>query len=493
MKRLFSIAAALAAWCAFAAVVPQKSQDDYLFSLPNATNSLTRTNLFGVVIGEPPAYSVLRREDIAWLREAACERAALAAGTWWTTNSRGRVEKPVFGHFPLAQSNRFTRYTAAREWRGGHLETNIVVGWHWVTNAFGVLYPNLGQQAGKDVPNPGAHGVDVFGGLEFGSGETRYLASSNGLLQGSQYIKDRRPPYHTNVVTTVVTNWGGIGWDGDGAIVFHSTDRVEVVTMRMTNGVESVHTNRWSESLPWTVERVSTNVTTWSYHDLLFEGLEARWDDAPPPSAMKPFPVYSYMTNSYAFLRRKRWLVDMTSNTNLLDREVFIYGGYDDNRYLATNLTEKSSAVGVESVAVLYHGGGFRTFEKSGNGRLVFPTRFAWDVVHTGAVCRIKEATLYALVGVDASWQAGSSLTNVWGSYLQKVGTATKVGSPQGGMVCYEATLDGPALANAGAAAIGAPVRGTWEEWGDDTANYYVSFFIVYEMQPWASLPGWNE
>lgn len=496
MRWLSSIAAALSAWCVFAAVVPQKSQENYYFSLPNATNSLTCTNLFGVVIGDPPAYPVLRREDIAWLREAACERAALASGAWWTTNSKGRVEKPVFGHFPLAQSNTFTRYTSAREWRNGHIETNIVVGWHWVTNAFGVRYPNSGQQVGKDVPNPGAAGVDVFGGLSFGSDETRYLAvSSNALLQGSQSFKNAFPPYRTNIVTTMVTNWGGFGWDAENNLIFHYTDCVEVVTMPMTNGTESVHTNTWRVSLPWTVKNVSTNVTPWSYCDMLFDGQVALWDETPAPAAMRPFPVYSYMTNSYNFLKGKRWLVDEVINTNLLDHEVYIYGGTTNDYRVATNYTQQSSSVGIWSQPVIYQGGGYRSFVKVGTGRLVFPTRFDWEVVHTGNVSRIKAATIYALVSVDAEWKDGPQSTNatVWGYCMSKVGQATMVATAQGGKVCYEAALDGTALAFDGAASVGAPVRGTWQEWGEDEAIYGVSFYIIYEMQPWASLPGWNE
>lgn len=487
MKMPIAIFPAMALFgAALAADVPQKSQTDYYFSVPTATNSVTRTNLVGKVVGQPPAYRTLRREDVAWLREAACERAALANGSWWTTNSPGMTLRPVFGHFPLSQTNRFASYTIAREWRGGHLETNIVVGWNTVTNTYR-------QAPGKDLTKPNSYsGVNVFDGLTFGSGETRYLASTNDLLQGSQYFKNAWPPYHTNIVTTVVTNWGGYSWDENDNLVWHTSNCVEVITMPMTNGTESVHTNTWYVSLPVEQTRVSTNVTMWSDLDLLFDGREAKWDDSQPPAAMKTFPLLSYVTNCYAFLSGKKWLVDRVPNTNMVDREEFIYSPYSGT--LETNIVYQSQSIGLSrSGHVIYQGGGWYSLSVSKRGRLVFPTRFDWDVVHTGGVCRIKSAALYALVDVWADWNDGSSSTNVWGCYMAKVGTASKVAAPQGGKVCYEASLDGASIAFDGAAAIGAPTYSTWDAWMFDEGSYGVSFYLVYELEPWASLPGWNE
>lgn len=463
-----------------AADVPQKSQTDYYFSVPYATNSLTRTNLVGKVVGRPPAYRALRREDIAWLREAASERAALAAGSWFG-GAPGREERPVFGHFPLSTTNRFSRCTIAAEWRDGHLETNVVVGWNWVTNAFR-------NAPGKDLAKPGNSGIDVFEGLSFGAGEARYLASSNGLIQGSQFIKDASPPSHTNIVTTVVTNWGGFSFDDRGNLVWHSSNCVEVVTMAMTNGTTSVHTNEWRVSLPWETTRVATNVTGGSWLDLLFEGREAMWDDEPPPDAMEPFPAYSYVTNCYGFLARKKWLVDLANNTNEIERERYVYDVRGSSPRLVTNYLDRTTSIHLERTAMA--AGGYPVLSKSAAGRLVFPTRFDWDVVHTGGVCRIKEATLYARADLWADWLAGSSYTNAFGYYMKKIGTAQKCGGP-GGKVCYEATLDGVSIAIEGAAAIGAPERTTWAEWLDDRCTYLVQFYLVYELEPWASLPGW--
>ena len=179
-----------------AATVPQDSAGKYFFSTPYSTN------LVGTVIGDPPAYRTLRREDIAWIREAACERAALAQGTWWGFE-QARLE-PEFGRWPLSESNRFARFTAAREWRGGILETNIVVGWSLVTNAFGVGV--LVARSAADDSKPDGR-IDAFAGLSFGSGTGRYLdASSNDFRAVG--TRPGNLPSDTTIVTSVTTNWG---------------------------------------------------------------------------------------------------------------------------------------------------------------------------------------------------------------------------------------------------------------------------------------------
>ena len=207
---------------------------------------------------------------------------------------------------------------------------------------------------------------------------------------------------------------------------------------------------------------------------------------------MRPLAAYSYVTNCHGFLRRKKWLVDETANTNLLRSIVrrWEYDYTDDAwRMRPDTRTNETSAVGffVNGVVISTTAEGY----EAGSGRLVFPTRFDWDVVHTGGVCRIKSATLYAKVEATAHFRSGGSWTNRWGTYVAKVGTAAKVAAPQGGKVCFEATVDGPAIARAGAAAVGAPVRSGWTAWGDEEASYAVGFFLVYEMEPQASLPGW--
>ena len=118
--RTLTIALSAVCVAALAVTVPQASIDDYFFSRPNCTN------LTGTVIGEPPAYTTLRREDIAWLREAAAERAALQSRSWNGLPISIKTVPNKIGSFPLSSSNTFSRYVTAKEWVSGSLQTNIV-------------------------------------------------------------------------------------------------------------------------------------------------------------------------------------------------------------------------------------------------------------------------------------------------------------------------------------------------------------------------------
>lgn len=254
-----------------------------------------------------------------------------------------------------------------------------------MTNAFS-------NGAGADLAKPGSSGIDAFANLSFGSGQYGYLASRDFSPDEQHLANEPSLPSHTNIVTTVVTNWGGISWE-DGRLVIHVTNYIEVITMPLTNGTVSVHTNSWQESLPWEEVTTTTNIVPGSWLDFMFISREAKWDDKRAPAAMKPFPTYSYITNSYGFLKDKKYLVDETANTNILRAIVYRwqYDYEDDQWHMRPDTrTNYTSLVGVDLHGVVI--GTTAEGYESGNGRLVFPTRFDWDVVHTGNVNRIKEA-----------------------------------------------------------------------------------------------------
>lgn len=147
---------------------------------------------------------------------------------------------------------------------------------------------------------------------------------------------------------------------------------------------------------------------------------------------MKPFPTYSYITNSYGFLKSKKYLVDEIANTNILKAIVHRWKyDYEDEQWhmRPDTRTNYTSYVGVMlyGITVGTTAEGFN----GGDGRLVFPTRFDWNVVHTGEVSRIKEATLYAQTDVDINYRGPhGDMTNVYGTCVARVGTATEVSEP---------------------------------------------------------------
>ena len=149
--------------------------------------------------------------DIAWLREAAAERAALQSRSW-SGLSTSRVQVPKLGSFPLSSSNTFSKFTTAKEWVNGNLETNIVVGYNWVTNR------GSGVDKVRIAPSSS---IDISSGLSFGSGFSGYLpADSNVWLQSSQAIGGDNiswnPPGHTNIITNVTTSYPSYYWGDNG-------------------------------------------------------------------------------------------------------------------------------------------------------------------------------------------------------------------------------------------------------------------------------------
>lgn len=478
MTRLLSISlVSVGVLAAAAATVPQQTLEDYYFSRPNMTN------LTGTVIGDPPAYNVLRREDLAWIYEAAQERQALASRSWRGPGSHIASE-PRFGHWPLASSNQFARYVVAHEWRNGHFETNIVVGYVSVTN----------NGTGRDWPRYTGEDMSLVSDDTAGSGLKRYLApDTNDFLRGTATWPAYNLPSHTNVTVSVYTNYPAhIGWPPED----NTTQHVEIVTMPMTNGTVSVYTNKWSENLRQVTTNTVTNVVAGADYDLLFVGRQPKWYAEPVPPPMRVLPRYSYIRECYDYLRGMRYLLDETHNTNGV--EVIYWQWFPDYRSDGTvpEISASSPTYGTNNyptVWVSVWSGGEPT---SGTRLLAFPSAFSWEVVHTGGVCRIRSATLYACVSVYVEYSNfidHATDYEVGGYYAVRLGEATKAGTPDPyGFVVFEKAVDVRGLLYDAMSALGGEYidmsTGYW--WGS-SVSIAPRFYLLYEMQPNASLPDW--
>lgn len=466
MTRLLSISlVSVGVLAAAAATVPQQTLEDYYFSRPNMTN------LTGTVIGDPPAYNVLRREDLAWIYEAAQERQALASRSWRGPGSHIASE-PRFGHWPLSSSNQFSHYVTAHEWRNGHFETNIVVGYVSVTN----------NGTGRYWPRYYQENISLVTADTAGSGQKRYIApNTNDFLQGAQTLSGTIFPSHTNVVISIVTNYpSSVGWPHED----NTTQHVDIVTMPMTNGTVSVHTNKWSENLRQVTTNTVTNVTAGASYDLLFVGRQPQWYDKPCPPVMKWLPRYSYIRECYDYLKDMRYLVDETHSTTAVPHEIWRWD-YDGD-VLGGYPTTNNIAYYGEIVAYSTFG----MHPSSGSHVVALPSQFSWDVVHTGGVNRIKSATAYALIQVYAD--LGDE--DEEGYYMVNLGEATESATPgYGGVVVFEKAVDVRGILNAAASALGITAPSIPAD-GYLSGNFTAvisSFFLLYEMQPHASLPDW--
>ena len=256
--------------------VPQKSAADYYFSRPNLPD-----NIHGVVMGDPPGYSIIRSEDVAWLYEAYCERYALLYGAF-VGLVKTATEVPESGRWPLSDASRFSRIVTATFPDGhGGLETNIVVGYHMVTNS------------GRGIDSAEIKGVNPF----------PTIVSPAGLA--------------TNSNVYVVSN----AWDANGADwnrtfvtnIFSETQTVpaysnctSLVELRLTNGTVSVWTNTWTVFAPTSATVVVTNVSSLgkNIESLIFKNREIKYYER----GIRAPGFFGYrdvdaITNNYAYLR----------------------------------------------------------------------------------------------------------------------------------------------------------------------------------------------
>lgn len=245
MKRTAHIVMALA-FCgaACAASVPQTSADTYYFSRPNLPS-----NIVGRVMGDPPAYHVMRSEDVAWLREAYAERAALAGDYWpdeWDGLPRIGVDSARIGEVSL--------------WPDAGLLAN--------TNRL-----ELGYLSTNDAEYVSA---------------ARAWRSDDPDWRGSSWTS-------VTVRTRLVPAW---------------SNRTSIITMPMTNGTTSVWTNAWSVFAPTGATVCETNVVTrgTSLVCCIFTNRVVEGYGKLPPSPLRGPYDSAALTNHYAFLRGLRRL-----------------------------------------------------------------------------------------------------------------------------------------------------------------------------------------
>lgn len=272
------------ATCAHAATVTPATATDYLFSTP-----LRPTHIKGVVMGSPPAYSVPRSEDQDWLNEALRERLSYMWGT--SPNSATNTSLAAeFGKWDLDATNRYHRWSTAVDADG---VTNVVIGYHLVTNTpptsgspdarTGSSYWHIGEPA-ADLWNP--------------TGTSDYL---------HHYLDP-----DATLVTDVRTYDGGDVWTNNYTAVVYTngwTNVFSTISVPMTNGAVSVHTNQWFGPRRFSHAVVYTNVTAAGAIHYCHTGNGAfpGYTNAPPIASRSHvssrFDVPAVISNDYVALR----------------------------------------------------------------------------------------------------------------------------------------------------------------------------------------------
>lgn len=307
---VFMVLASVLCGGVLAATVPQRSAEDYFFSRPNLPS-----NILGTVMGDPPAYHVPRSEDVAWLREAWAERVALAGGSpfgnsWTGVLADVVVEVPEFGRWPMSETNRFTKWTTDTFLEGENVVTNVVAGYSVVTNK------------GGGVDTPTIRGVNPWSGLEAhlvantNDAANGYLSLSNGLYLSAAVARKLETVTYTNIFDRTV--WFD-AW----------TNGTNFVSMSMTNGTTSVFTNAWRVYAPTSAVQRITNVTMAAYLGIpaIFKDGAVHGLGRPLPPPLGGILATAGITNHYASLRLASRLAKETSATNKVFDTA--YGGYD--------------------------------------------------------------------------------------------------------------------------------------------------------------------
>ena len=512
-------------YTAFAATVTPNAASNYLFTTPQRPAAIR-----GLVMGSPPAYYVVRSEDFDWLNEALEERQCYMLGTF--PNGTNTTLAAEFGKWDLDATNRFHRWTTAVDAAG---VTNVVVGYHLVTNT-----PPTSGSPGATIPSSYWLIGDAAGALWNPTGSADYYLDPDvPLATGAR-------AYNPNQV-----------WTNTFSIASYTnalTNAFSTISIPMTNGTVSVHTNQWQGYLPAPRDIVHTNVIQ-AWESLIhfchvgdgpFPGYTnaqpiATWDTGD----LRRFGTTAIISNDYVALRGAVRLADGISwATNAparsTSREHYsgvaytndVYESYADitpwnwtNDYtsVSTNLTvndwlnyslQQSHSVWETSVSYKTHDSdGYewiegadvteRTIGRREQGRVsgtaVFETRFPSDLATIGGTTRIAVEAMYASVLFHYD---NYSLTNYEDGVEIYTNVVVRLAGPEldvsGKTATVKVSLDSRAICEAAAQAAGAPAPPSSLD-GDPgeerTESWWISkdgFAIFYRISPSSKLDGWQ-
>lgn len=511
MKRLVPFFSLAASGALCAATAFPSAASNYAFVTPHFP-----AHIRGLVMGSPPAYYIPRNEDFDWLAEAIAERMAYAAGSFASTNT---VLHPEFGKWALSETNHFSRWVTAVDAAG---VTNVVVGYHLVTNApssrpatdavIGTSYYLAGSAAGEFWNPPGT--VDWRNGYLDPAAE---LVTDAKVYRGATYTNIYSLAGYTN------------GW----------TNATSTISMPMTNGTVSVHTNIWTAYRQYPVAHTYTNVFESRAFDACHTG------DGPFPGYTNVPPFFAgsmpaAFSNDYAALRGAVRLADyIVAATNAPARvdDVALYRGvaYTNDLYESYaaispwHWTNTTSSVSTNNYSddwiaydldtyhstweetVLYKdaNGEVKTatvpgytvsVEEEGrtSGTAVFETRFDSGLASVGGEATVSVEAVYAQVSF---YYSDHSLTNYDDRTVIHTNVVVRLAGPvlaaSGPRAVVEVAIDSRAICAIAASAAGAPAppdiaaadpgagRGTY--WSVSVG----SALIFYRTRPASKLGGW--
>jgi len=517
------------ALCAFALFAPHglraaaaypSAASNYVFTTP-----LRPAHIRGLVMGSPPAYYVPRSEDVDWLNEAIAERLALAGS--WELHSTNTVLRPEVGKWELSETNRFYKWVTAIDAAG---VTNVVVGYNLVTNSPPTSGSPSASYAGESGPDFRFIGTADYFWNPAGSADyhLRYLAANAPLVANA---KPYRHTTYTNIYTLAgFTN----GW----------TNATSTITMAMTNGTVSVHTNEWAAWRVFPTEFIYTNV----FGSTVLDACHAVDTFFPgytnvPPLVRTWCSVPVAISNDYAMLRGavrlaeelyvptnapEKWVVNERQRGDAYTNDLYEsiadiipWHWTNSTTSVSTNLdysdwceyelsmlhsswkttvlykeTDSQGYVRIKSKDVTEYTIS-NTETKQFEDTAIFETRFPSDVVTTGGTMRVGVDAMYAAVRFyyenycTTNYEDGASLlTNV---VVRLAGPELDV---SGSNTTARVLINSRAICEAAAQAAGvpAPPDVSGDPGAQRTKKWSISrlgFVIIYRTHPTSKLDGW--
>jgi len=443
---------------AMAETVPQDSPEKYYFTTP-----LHPGGIKGIVMGDPPAYRVMRSEDIDWLREAAAERAALLNGAGPEKIRRYLV--PEFGKWPITAKNGWEKWTTAVFMENESIVTNIIARYAYRTNdlsgSLRMIKRESVMRTGRDeaIESETRKYGDVRKTVLTGLG----IEDPEGKTIGDGFVARGEEAWEsvTNVTEIAVTNWNGKA----------SRTNETYITMPMTNGTVSVHTNRWVEILPAVESVTVTNIAEKTLEGMIFTSGTVAMYEPESPGLLEGLFRTKGIRDWYEVLKKAKYgCYDGNGKPGAEDVEW--YGRFwPKDEYTSENTTTntmKKGAWGQKSLTAwraVYKGveEKYEDYELKdlvpkepevsisgsmdemyGQGPYVIYTDLPYEIAHTGGVGRIDTATLFAYVYVwfGRNWRikGGNAsspyaydeegYTNKYYTVAKKIGEVTEI--PEG-------------------------------------------------------------
>lgn len=366
-----------------AAIVTPAASTNYYFSSP-----LRPAHIRGEVMGVPPAYYVPRSEDVDWLAEACAERSALSTGS--LPGGTSTVLVPEFGRWSMSETNRYYKWVTAVDAEG---VTNVVVGYNLVTNS---------------PPSSGA-GTRIYDTSLPGLMGTVWLDGDVQLLADCRAVSDDTlNQYFTNVT-----------YSQTYAVV--ATNAFSAISMPMTNGTVSVHTNEWTANM--TVPgglQPHTNVYAAAIVDFCQADPSRRFpgafDGIPELPSVNNLPALDVYSNIYTRLRRTVRLSEGVMGSQVGGYQIVNeYYNWDGTIY--TNECTSSSPYFQMSVGSSNE----RWYAKPFTSQLT--TKFQSGLVTTGGVERVTIEAAYRVAAVQyvRSPTASGGYTNIYVTVIRRV------------------------------------------------------------------------